>query len=296
MTCDTDNTGSRKVIEAAGGTFEDERGGKLRYWISTARIRTGRPARLGHHGPGKAASAAAARRAGGRAAARGTPAEAEGCLAFAIRVPVRIVVLVLVVPVRLVWDALAVCGRFLWLKALRPAGRAVATVLTWLFKSVFVWPWVGLWRYVLVPVGKGLAWLGHVLLVVPLTWLYARVLTPIGHGIAWVARGIGAGISLLGRGTTAVVLGIGAGIAWLGRMLLVVPAVWLYARVLTPIGHGIAWLARGIGAGAMVAGRGVGAPWSGSSRPSSSGRGWACGGMWSCRSGSDWPGWGGCCS
>ncbi|MFH8606354.1 GNAT family N-acetyltransferase [Streptomyces sp. NPDC018029] len=35
VTCDTDNTGSRKVIEAAGGTFEDERGGKLRYWIRT---------------------------------------------------------------------------------------------------------------------------------------------------------------------------------------------------------------------------------------------------------------------
>ncbi|MEV0257240.1 GNAT family N-acetyltransferase [Streptomyces sp. NPDC050732] len=35
VTCDTDNTGSRKVIEAAGGTFEDERGGKLRFWIRT---------------------------------------------------------------------------------------------------------------------------------------------------------------------------------------------------------------------------------------------------------------------
>ncbi|WP_332840336.1 GNAT family N-acetyltransferase [Streptomyces alfalfae] len=38
VTCDTDNTGSRKVIEAAGGTFEDERGGKLRYWIRTAPV------------------------------------------------------------------------------------------------------------------------------------------------------------------------------------------------------------------------------------------------------------------
>ncbi|WP_239567691.1 GNAT family N-acetyltransferase [Streptomyces sp. G44] len=35
VTCDTDNTGSRKVIEASGGVFEDERGGKLRYWIRT---------------------------------------------------------------------------------------------------------------------------------------------------------------------------------------------------------------------------------------------------------------------
>jgi predicted acetyltransferase len=33
VTCDDDNTGSRKVIEANGGVFEDQRGVKLRYWI-----------------------------------------------------------------------------------------------------------------------------------------------------------------------------------------------------------------------------------------------------------------------
>jgi len=35
VTCDVANIGSRKVIEASGGVFEDERGGKLRYWIRT---------------------------------------------------------------------------------------------------------------------------------------------------------------------------------------------------------------------------------------------------------------------
>jgi len=35
VTCDTDNIGSRKVIEANGGVLEDERGGKLRYWVPT---------------------------------------------------------------------------------------------------------------------------------------------------------------------------------------------------------------------------------------------------------------------
>ncbi|MFC8432709.1 GNAT family N-acetyltransferase [Streptomyces sp. NPDC057253] len=35
VTCDTDNIASRKVIEANGGEFEDQRGGKLRYWIRT---------------------------------------------------------------------------------------------------------------------------------------------------------------------------------------------------------------------------------------------------------------------
>ena len=33
--CDEDNTASRKVIEASGGTFEDKRGDGLRYWIPT---------------------------------------------------------------------------------------------------------------------------------------------------------------------------------------------------------------------------------------------------------------------
>ncbi|WP_245769487.1 GNAT family N-acetyltransferase [Streptomyces indicus] len=35
VTCDHDNTGSRKVIEANGGVLEDERDGKLRYWVAT---------------------------------------------------------------------------------------------------------------------------------------------------------------------------------------------------------------------------------------------------------------------
>jgi predicted acetyltransferase len=36
VTCDLDNTGSRKVIEANGGVLEDERGGKLRFWVPTS--------------------------------------------------------------------------------------------------------------------------------------------------------------------------------------------------------------------------------------------------------------------
>jgi predicted acetyltransferase len=35
VTCDATNVGSRKVIEAAGGEFEDRRRQKLRYWIRT---------------------------------------------------------------------------------------------------------------------------------------------------------------------------------------------------------------------------------------------------------------------
>jgi predicted acetyltransferase len=36
VTCDDDNVGSRRVIEAGGGVFDDQRGRKLRYWVPTA--------------------------------------------------------------------------------------------------------------------------------------------------------------------------------------------------------------------------------------------------------------------
>lgn len=35
LTCDDDNVASRRVIEAAGGTFEDQRADKLRFWLPT---------------------------------------------------------------------------------------------------------------------------------------------------------------------------------------------------------------------------------------------------------------------
>ena len=35
VTCDRDNEGSRRVIESAGGELEDERHGKLRFWVPT---------------------------------------------------------------------------------------------------------------------------------------------------------------------------------------------------------------------------------------------------------------------
>ncbi len=35
VTCDVDNEGSRTVIERNGGVLEDERQGKLRYWVPT---------------------------------------------------------------------------------------------------------------------------------------------------------------------------------------------------------------------------------------------------------------------
>ncbi len=36
LTCDTGNIASRRVIETNGGVLEDERHGKLRYWVPTS--------------------------------------------------------------------------------------------------------------------------------------------------------------------------------------------------------------------------------------------------------------------
>ncbi|MFI1400233.1 hypothetical protein [Streptomyces sp. NPDC020681] len=215
----------------------------------------------------------------------------EGCLTTAIRIPVRIVVLVVVVPVRMVWDLLVVCGRAADRLVLRPLGRALAWVYEnvlapvgiFIGKALFVWPWVALWRYVIVPVVTyGL--------VVPVVWIYRQLLTPLGHGIAWLLTAVGHGIAWLvehllvaparwvyRRLLTPVGHGIAAVLGWLGKALfvwpwvalwryvivpvvtygLVVPVVWIYRQLLTPLGHGIAWLLTAIGHGIAVAARAV---------------------------------------
>lgn len=210
----------------------------------------------------------------------------DGCLTALIRIPVRIVVLVLVLPVRMVWDALAACARAVDRTLLPPLGRALSWLfrvlvaaparrlwewvltpvgrgLRWLAAAVFVWPWVALWRYVVVPgVRYGI--------VVPLSWLYTAVLTPLGHGLRWVhrtllapaGRGIRTGIGWLLRALLVlpvvgvwryVVVPLGLAAAWVGRYLVVLPVVWTYRELLTPLGHGIArlldLLARGAAAG-----------------------------------------------
>ncbi|MCX5343638.1 hypothetical protein [Streptomyces atratus] len=209
----------------------------------------------------------------------------EGCLTTLIRIPVRIVVLAIVLPVRMIWDALVAGARAADRILLRPLGRALSWLLAtlvlipavwlyeavltplghallWLAAAVFVRPWVALWRYVLVPaVRYGL--------VVPVVWLYEAVLTPIGHGLRRVhrellapaGRGIAAGVGWV---LTALFVRPVAGLwryvlvpfalaaAWLAEHLIVRPPAWVYRELLTPLGHGITWLlellARGIAA------------------------------------------------
>ncbi|MFD3483903.1 hypothetical protein [Streptomyces sp. NPDC058665] len=166
----------------------------------------------------------------------------EGCLTTAIRIPVRIVVLVLVVPVRMVWDLLAAGARVVYRSVLTPVGRGIALACSWAYKTLlapvgrvlgvvlgflgkvlFVWPWVVLWRYVVVPVVRyGL--------VVPLVWLYETVLTPVGHGIAFVCSWV----------YETLLTPVGHGLVWLVVTLVVAPLGWFYRAFLTPVGREIA--------------------------------------------------------
>ncbi|MFI2190697.1 hypothetical protein [Streptomyces sioyaensis] len=158
----------------------------------------------------------------------------EGCVTAVVRVPVRIVVLVLVVPVRLVWDVLTAAGRAVHRTALRPLGRGLAWLwhtlvvapLRWLWRTLVVAPAAWLWRWVLAPAGRGfgaaVVRLVRYLIVVPARWVQAYVLAPLGRGLARLVRGLGA------------VLGA------LVRWIVVVPAVALWRWVLAPAGRALA--------------------------------------------------------
>ncbi|GGU07605.1 hypothetical protein [Streptomyces lateritius] len=187
--------------------------------------------------------------------------EPEGCLTAFIRMPVRIVVLVIVVPVRMVWDVLVVCARAVDRAVLRPVGRSLAwlfrhvvavpltwlgthvlaplfrgvfTAVTWLAKALCVWPWVALWRYVVVPLVRyGIA--------IPAAWLYRTVFTPLGQGLAWIFTRTGHGLGRLLTGLWRYLL------VPLAHYGFAVPAGWLHARVLTPLGRALTWLFTGLG-------------------------------------------------
>ncbi|MFH9132919.1 hypothetical protein [Streptomyces sp. NPDC017524] len=160
-----------------------------------------------------------------------------------VRVLVRVVVLVLVLPVRMVWDVL-VTARHTFDRVVRPpVARGLAALARGLGRSL-EWLFSGIGWMVGTLIG--------VLVLIPSRWLYTSVLTPLGHGLRWIgtallapaARGLGTGLTWLF--TTLLVLPLAA--AWryvivpVAHYGLIVPVVWLYEAVLTPLGLGAAWV------------------------------------------------------
>ncbi|MEU3404071.1 hypothetical protein ABZ766_09005 [Streptomyces sp. NPDC006670] len=153
----------------------------------------------------------------------------DGCLAGVVRVPVKVVAVLVVLPVRMVWDLLVFCARAAGRHVLAPLGNALGWGIVRLWRylleplalTVFYWPWVGLWRYVAAPVGSA---------------VYRYLLRPVGLAAAWAVLAFG----------RYVLAPVGAGLGWVLRDLVAPPLTWLHRQVLTPLGHGVRWLVRGI--------------------------------------------------
>jgi hypothetical protein len=199
----------------------------------------------------------------------------DGCLAAAIRLPVRVVAFVVVLPLRLLWDLLAAVGRagrtgFLWVWR-----NVLAPPLAFVWRYLVVWPLATLYRYVLVPLGKALAFLWRYLVVWPLAALWRYVLAPIGRvlilpvaralvtaaaflvhyllvvplGFLWryvlvpVAREVGAALALAWRGTAYVSRAVGRAIGWVFRVLVAVPVAFVWNLTLGPV---LRWCVRAV--------------------------------------------------
>ncbi|RPF40566.1 hypothetical protein EDD96_4334 [Streptomyces sp. Ag109_G2-6] len=156
------------------------------------------------------------------------PQGGDGCLTGVVRVPVKVVAVLVVLPVRMVWDLGAACARAAGRHVLAPLGNGLGWLLVRLWRyavrplgaAVLYWPWVGLWRYAVAPAGSA---------------AYRYLLRPLGLGAAWVVLACG----------RYVLAPVGAGLGWVLRDLVAPPLAWLYRRVLTPFGHGVRWLLRG---------------------------------------------------
>ncbi|MFG3040341.1 hypothetical protein ACGFYZ_25940 [Streptomyces sp. NPDC048330] len=180
-----------------------------------------------------------------------TSSEPAGCLTGVARA----IALVIVLPVRLVWDALAYCLKQLWRWVLAPIGR----VLAWLIHHLLVIPLRFLWEWVIAPVGRALWWLVDLLVVTPLRWLGRWVLLPVAKAVWWlvdlllvtpltwlwrhvlapVGRAAGAAAAWAWHIGGLISGALGRAVAWLLWNTVGRPLAWVYRVILTPVGH---WL------------------------------------------------------
>jgi hypothetical protein len=176
--------------------------------------------------------------------------EAPGC--------VTIPVLIVVVPLRLLWEVLVVLGRFVAAYLLRPLGWLISTVLLrplgWAFRVLVIVPLRWLAVTVLLPVGRFVA--RYVLR--PVVIAIARVLDWILTPLYFAGRWIGRGLAVLWRNVFRPMLAaLGRGLLALSRVLvrawrlaglvlyhvLVRPVAWLWRALVRPVLHAVrrAW-------------------------------------------------------
>jgi hypothetical protein len=156
--------------------------------------------------------------------------------------------LIIVVPVRLLWELLSAIGRFTGAYVLRPIGRLLYTLLVrplrWTLRVFVLLPlrWVAerllvplgrlILRYVLRPAGIALAW------VVAIAWI----------PVAFAARWAGRGLAVLWRGLWPLLAAFGRFLARTWHLaglvlfhLLVRPARLLWRVLVRPVLGAIRW-------------------------------------------------------
>ncbi|GAA2620347.1 hypothetical protein GCM10010411_65230 [Actinomadura fulvescens] len=230
-------------------------------------------------------------------------------------IPARLVALVVVLPVRLVYDLLVVTGR-----GLKAGSKGLSRALAWPFRQLYTWLLRPLGLGIAAAaqaIGTGLAWLLNVTIVSPLGWLlnvvvlgflrlcgrgsgrlarwfHRTLLAPTGRFLAYVGRGllwllnilivvplafVGGGLAWLLIGTGRVLAyaarGVATGLAWLFAVLIVLPLALLWQYVLRPPLLGLTWLCRLIGSGLAYAGRGIGTAFLAGWRVTASAFSWA---------------------
>ena len=164
----------------------------------------------------------------------------------------RVVALLIVLPLRLLWELIAAFGRILHAYLLTPLG--------WLFTRLVVepvrWVWARLVVAPLVLVWRGLVWAFLRLVVEPVRWVWARLvvapLVLVWRGLVW------AFLHLVVEPLRWVLVALAATLRWLWSWLVVRPiswsfrvvlrpaALWLYRHVLVPIGQMIRLIGAGL--------------------------------------------------
>lgn len=164
-----------------------------------------------------------------------------------IQNPVRAVALLVVVPLRLLWELTGAVTRFLHRFLLTPVAsfltRYVVRPLRWLLVRL-IWPPVR-WLFVHL-VWRPLVWLYRHLVAAPLQWL-ARLLTPplrvLRRGLlvllAWIVRRL----AWIAPGVRAVGRVLWAAVTWAWRIGGAV-AVVVYRALLHPIWLALRWVWR----------------------------------------------------
>jgi hypothetical protein len=156
--------------------------------------------------------------------------------------------LIIVVPIRLLWELLSVIARFTRVYVLRPIGRLLYTLLVrplrWTLRVFVLLPlrWVG--ERLLVPLGRVILRYALRPVGIALAWVVTIALIPVAFAARWIGRGLAA----LWRALWPLLAAFGRSLAWIWHQaglvlfhLLVRPVRFLWRVLVRPVLGALGW-------------------------------------------------------